>query len=255
MSHRYFIKLSYDGTNYHGWQIQPGDNTIQETLEKAFKTLLKENIDITGAGRTDAGVHAKEYYAHFDTLISPPELLNLNLVYKLNSILPYDIAVQEIFPVKADAHARFTAISRTYQYYICTKKDPFWHGRAWMLYQNPDMKKMIEASRLLLDYTDFSSFAKSNTQTKTNNCQLMSINWTKENHIIIFEIKADRFLRNMVRAIVGTIIDVGTDKISAVDFLTIINSKNRSLAGYSAPAHGLFLSEIEYPPEVFKFWQ
>ena len=252
VQNRYFIRISYDGTNYHGWQIQPGAITVQSTMEDALKLLLKNEISLTGAGRTDAGVHAKEFYAHFDSIIPPEELSKLNLSYKLNSILPNDIAVHEIFPVNCDSHARFDALSRTYHYYICIKKDPFWQGRAWMHYQVPEISLMQEATLKLFEFTDFSSFSKSNTQTKTNNCKIISARWVQNDHILKFEITADRFLRNMVRAITGTLVDVGLGKTTLDDFTNIIRSRNRSFAGYSAPAQGLYLVKIEYPETVFK---
>ncbi|MBS4013401.1 MAG: tRNA pseudouridine(38-40) synthase TruA [Bacteroidetes bacterium] len=249
LNHRYFIKLSYDGTNYHGWQKQPGDVTVQETLEEALNTILREDVNLTGAGRTDTGVHAREYFAHFDTKLSPEKIAKKNLVFKLNSILPKDIAIHEIFSVKNDAHARFDAISRTYHYQISTKKDPFLQGRAWINNRPLDIEKMQAATKLLFKHTDFTSFSKSNTQTKTNNCKIISAEWIKDEHLLIFKITADRFLRNMVRAIVGTLVDVGLGKISISDFDHIIKAKSRTKAGYSVPACGLFLEKIEYPAD------
>lgn len=251
MAHRYFIKLSYDGTNYHGWQVQPGEDTVQSTLEKALKTLLKEEISLTGAGRTDTGVHAKEFYAHFDTIKSQGEISKIDLVYKLNSILPDDIAIDNILPVNENAHARFDATERTYHYYICTRKDPFLLGKAWFYYRKPDIEKMNAAAKILYNYTDFTSFSKTNTQTKTNNCNIKNAHWIKEDQMLIFEITADRFLRNMVRAIVGTLVEIGLDKMPVEEIENIIRAKNRSSAGYSVPAHGLFLSGIKYPEEIF----
>ncbi len=251
VANRFFIKIAYKGTNYHGWQIQPGAITIQGTIDSALKILLKEDINTTGAGRTDTGVHASEFFAHFDTVKTIKEITDLNLTYKLNSILPNDISVHDIIPVKEDAHARFDAISRTYKYYISLQKDPFWIDSAWFFYSSLDMKKMQEATELLFDYQDFSSFSKSNTQVKTNNCKIISASWQQKDNILIFEITANRFLRNMVRAIVGTLIEVGMKKITRTDFQKIIKNKNRSNAGVSAPAQGLYLTNIEYPDDCF----
>jgi tRNA pseudouridine38-40 synthase len=250
LTYRYFIKLSYDGTNYHGWQKQPGDVSIQETIEDALKRILREDISLTGAGRTDTGVHAREYYAHFVSNLSVEKLLKKNLVFKLNSILPHDIAIDTIIPVKPDAHARFDAISRTYHYIISTKKDPFLTGKAWINNRPLDLGKMQSATKVLLKHNDFTSFSKSNTQTKTNNCKIISAEWSKEDNLLIFKITADRFLRNMVRAIVGTMIDVGLGKISESDLDNIIKAKSRKKAGYSVPACGLYLHEIIYSFEL-----
>jgi tRNA pseudouridine38-40 synthase len=250
VTYRYFIKLSYDGTNYHGWQKQPGDASIQETIEESLKRILREEISLTGAGRTDTGVHAREYYAHFDTKLSPEKIIKKNFIHKLNSILPHDIAIQEIIPVSPDTHARFDAISRTYQYIISTKKDPFLFGKAWMNNRPLDLEKMQSATKILFKHTDFTSFSKSNTQTKTNNCKIISTEWIKEDNLLIFKITADRFLRNMVRAIVGTMVDVGLGKISESDFDNIINAKSRTKAGYSVPACGLYLIKIDYPENI-----
>jgi tRNA pseudouridine38-40 synthase len=247
---RYFIKLSYDGTNYHGWQSQDNANTVQAELEKALSAILSDKIEVTGAGRTDTGVHAREYFAHFDhsQLLEKSELDNL--LYRLNAILPEDISAFYIFPVKNDTHARFSAISRTYKYYITRKKNPFFNKYSWNVIGKLDVIKMNEVSKILFEYIDFTSFSKLHTDVKTNNCKIMQAEWSEENNMIIFTIKADRFLRNMVRAIVGTLIDVGKGKISTEEFRNIIESKNRSEAGYSVPAKGLFLDKIEYPPDI-----
>ncbi len=251
MKNRYFIKLSYNGANYHGWQMQPGVDTIQSVIEAALKTLLKEDSKIMGAGRTDTGVHAKEFFAHFNSSILPTDIKKYNIAYKLNCILPGGIAIHEIIPVKENAHARFDALSRTYNYFICTKKDPFWQERAWFLFQEIDMQLVNEATEKLFDFSDFSSFSKTNTQTKTNICNIVSAQWEEKGHIIKFKITADRFLRNMVRAVTGTLVDVGLKKLSINDFVSIIESKNRCLAGVSAPAQGLYLTEVKYPASIF----
>lgn len=248
---RYFIKLSYKGTNYHGWQIQPNAITIQEVLNKAFTTILREEIELTGAGRTDTGVHALNYIAHFDSQTKNLEL-DSKLLFKINSFLPCDIVVHTIQKVNNDAHARFDAVSRTYNYYINYTKDPFLLETSYYYSQELDIVKMNEASKLLMDYTDFTSFSKLHTDVRTNNCKIIEANWIKDNHKIIFTISADRFLRNMVRAIVGTLFDIGRNKLSIDDFTHIIESKNRSDAGASAPAHGLFLSKIIYPENIYK---
>jgi tRNA pseudouridine38-40 synthase len=247
---RYFIQLSYLGTNYCGWQIQPNEPTVQEVLNTAFSTVLQEKIEITGAGRTDTGVHASYYVAHFD---SQNAFLHNDqkVLLKINGFLPIDIAVQKIVQVLPDAHARFNAISRTYNYFIHQQKDPFIVDTSWFVPYKLDMQKMNDACNLLLQFTDFTSFSKLHTDVKTNNCKIFNAQWIQDDYKLIFSIKADRFLRNMVRAIVGTMIDVGRGKINLEDFVQIIESKNRSEAGMSVPAHGLFLVDIEYPTEIF----
>ena len=243
--HRYFVKLSYKGTHFHGWQIQPNALTVQEVLQKAFSLLLKEDIAITGAGRTDAGVHAVNYTAHFET--SEPVNNIPDLIYKLNSFLSSDIAIHEIFPVKEDVHARFSALSRTYEYRIHQKKNPFLRETSLYVYEKLDFTAMNSVAKILFEYNDFTSFSKLHTDTKTNLCKIIRAEWIDRNEQKVFIIEADRFLRNMVRAITGTLLDVGRGKINENDFRKIIESKNRSSAGASAPAHALFLTEIKYP--------
>ena len=241
---RYFIKFAYNGTKYHGWQYQPNAISVQETLNKVFSTLLQEEIDIVGAGRTDTGVHASEMFGHFDT---DKEFDLENLKRRANSFLPKDIAVFKIIPVHIDAHARFDATSRTYHYHISTVKDVFSNDLAWFN-QNPlDVEAMNEAAKILLDFTDFECFSKSNTDVFTYNCKITEAYWKKENNQLIFTITADRFLRNMVRAIVGTLVNIGLHKITKKDFIAIIESKDRKKAGFSVPAQGLFLTKITYP--------
>jgi len=247
---RYFIRLSYFGTNYCGWQIQPNGPTVQDVLTKAFSTVLQENIEITGAGRTDAGVHASYFIAHFDS-INDNLHENNKLLLKINGILPIDIAVQEIFKVKADAHARFDATCRTYNYYIHQQKDPFLVETSWYFPYKLDIDKMNQAAEILCQFTDFTSFSKLHTDVKTNNCKIISAKWTIDDYKIVFTITADRFLRNMVRAIVGTIIEIGKGKINLEEFVQIIENKNRSEAGMSVPPYGLVLSGIEYPDTLF----
>lgn len=240
---RYFIKLAYNGTHYHGWQCQPNAASVQETLNKALSTLLNTEINIMGAGRTDTGVHAKEMYAHFDfeTKFEIP-----NLVHKLNSYLPKDIAIYEIIPVHEDAHSRFDATKRTYEYHINMVKDPFLQEQSWYFHQPLDVELMNEAAELLFNYTDFQSFSKVNTDVNTFDCTIFEASWKQEGKRLIFTISANRFLRNMVRSIVGTLINIGLNKITLADFNAIVISKNRDKAGFSVPAHGLYLTEIEY---------
>ena len=248
---RFFIQLSFKGTNYHGWQSQPNANTIQAEIEKALATLTNELTETTGAGRTDAGVHARNYIAHFDTdhnLAKDPA----DFAYKLNAILPGDISVHKIIPVIPDAHARYSAISRTYEYTISRVKDPFNPEFSWYYPLPLEFSAMNEASAVLKNFTDFTSFSKLHSDVKTNNCKVFEASWTIEDSKMVFTIKADRFLRNMVRAIVGTMIDIGKGRLKVFDLQNVIEGKNRSLAGFSVPAQGLMLCEIEYPEEVLK---
>ncbi len=245
---RYFIELSYKGTNYHGWQIQPNALTIQEILQKALSALLKNETEIIGAGRTDTGVHASYYIAHFD---SDSEIDINKTAYSLNKMVPYDIAINRIFQVKDEAHSRFSAISRTYKYYITLKKNPFTLETQTYIWGKLDVDLMNKACEILFQHIDFTSFSKLHTDTVTNNCSIIQAYWENGNNELIFTIKADRFLRNMVRAVVGTMLEVGRGKITLSDFNSIITSKNRSNAGVSAPAQGLFLYDIEYPSTIY----
>ena len=243
---RYFIQLSYLGTKYHGWQVQPNGVTVQELINKTFATILRENINVTGAGRTDTGVHASYFIAHFDS-----EKKNLHenkkLIYNLNSILPGDIAIQRIYLVKNNNHARFDAVSRTYKYYISRVKNPFRMDTSYLFTQSLNICKMNDACKELLKYENFTSFSKLHTHVKTNDCKIYSATWEDKENLLIFTIKANRFLRNMVRSIVGTMIDIGVEKTDIDRLRKIIEKKDRALAGMSAPAHGLFLTDIEYP--------
>ncbi|WP_281633310.1 tRNA pseudouridine(38-40) synthase TruA [Flavobacterium luteolum] len=240
---RYFIQFAYNGTHYHGWQIQPNASSVQETLNKAFSVLLNETISIMGAGRTDTGVHASEMYGHFDT----EKTLDIPvLVYKLNSYLPKDIAIFDIIPVRDDAHCRFDATKRTYEYHINTIKNPFLQELSWYVTQQLDVDLMNEAAQILLKHTDFQCFSKVNTDVNTFDCTIFEAYWKQENGKLIFTISANRFLRNMVRAIVGTLINIGLKKITLTDFENIIASKSREKAGFSVPAHGLYLTNIYY---------
>ncbi|MGB2430978.1 MAG: tRNA pseudouridine(38-40) synthase TruA [Flavobacteriaceae bacterium] len=240
---RYFIELSYKGTNYHGWQIQPDVNSVQEEITKAFETILQEKIQIVGAGRTDAGVHASQMFAHVDTT----KELTDQYIHKFNTILPNDIVIRAIKEVLDEKHARFDAISRSYEYRILIGRDPFLLETTWQIYKNKiQIDKMNKAAKILFQYEDFESFSKVKTDVKTFNCTIMRAEWRREGNQLIFYIKANRFLRNMVRAIVGTLLDVGLEKISIEDFRNIIESKKRSEAGLSVPAKGLFLTEVNY---------
>ena len=245
---RYFIYLSYDGTDYHGWQRQPNGISIQEVLEDTLTLVLRNKTEIVGAGRTDAGVHAKTMVAHLDTA----EPIAVNLQARLNNLLPKDIAIQDIKLVRDDAHARFDAIKRQYQYFFTTKKSPFNYRFATRIPTNIDFGKMNEAAQLLLTHDDFASFCKVHTDVKTTLCKVTEAKFIQNSDTDwIFQIEADRFLRNMVRAIVGTLLEVGTGKLSISDFQQIIEAKNRCAARQSAPPQGLFLTQIEYPLEVF----
>jgi tRNA pseudouridine38-40 synthase len=244
---RYTLQLSYNGTRYFGWQRQPNEISVQEVIEKALSTVLREEIAVVGAGRTDTGVHASFFVMHFDVSneIQEPE----KLVYHLNRFLPEDIAIQKIRKVDDNFHARFSAISRTYKYYISTEKNPFQTETSFQYTGVLDVEKMNDAAQLLFEFRDFTSFSKLHTDVKTNNCKIVQAEWTKENRQLVFTIKADRFLRNMVRAIVGTLLEVGKGKLTVYDFRKIIELKNRGIAGTSVPAQGLFLADIEYPEE------
>lgn len=268
---RYFIELSFDGTNYHGWQIQKNAVSVQEVLNEKLSVILREPIETTGCGRTDTGVHAREFFAHFDaekSIVDGPWSMDKNkdevitnrkeasmdyglstmdnFLRSVNSILPKDIAVKRIFAVAPDAHARFDAKLRTYEYHIHFNKDPFKNGYSWELRDQPDLALMNKAAGIIKEYTDFSCFSKSNTQVKTNICKISAAEWLVCGDGIIFRISADRFLRNMVRAIVGTLIMVGKKEIEPEAVREIIESKNRSKAGMSVPACGLYLTEVVY---------
>ncbi len=244
---KYFIEFSYNGKAYHGWQNQPNAISVQEVLEQALSTLLQCDISVMGAGRTDAGVHASQMFAHFNV---ERDLDVEDLVYKLNSFLPKDIAISDVFLVQAEAHARFDALSRTYRYKIATSKNVFDYDFAYQLQLPLDIEVMNEACKILFQYKDFQCFSKSNTDVKTYNCVIKEAYWTKKSNELIFTITADRFLRNMVRAIVGTMVNIGLGKLRPEDLHDIISSKNRSKAGFSVPAHGLFLEEIKYPESI-----
>ena len=248
MMQRYFAELSFKGTRYFGWQRQPGQISVQEVLERTFSVFLRHPVAVTGAGRTDTGVHAAYYVAHFETEDLPFDLSDL--VYKLNRFLPEDIALHRIWPVPADAHARFSARSRTYKYFISRVKDPFLVETAIPYLLPLDMKKMNEAAAVLLQCDDFTSFSKLHTDAKTNICKVSEAVWTAHGNQLVFTITADRFLRNMVRAIVGTLMEVGKGRMTPKEFEQVILRKNRCAAGTSVPAQGLFLTGIAYPEDI-----
>ena len=246
---RYFLIISYCGTKYHGWQRQPNSSSIQETIEDAISLILKQKILLVAAGRTDAGVHAVKMFAHFDAKITKE--IEFKLVNLLNSFLDFNISVKKLFKVNKSAHARFDAVSRTYKYKICFHKDPFEHERCLLLKKNINFKQIKKASEILLNHQDFKSFSKTRSDVKNYICNISRADWKLKDDRAIFTITANRFLRNMVRAIVGTLIKVGENKISVEDFNNIISERNRKKAGFSVPACGLYLVNVEYPDNIF----
>lgn len=240
---RYFIHLAYNGASYCGWQTQPELPTVQLTLEQALSTLLRQKVAVVGCGRTDTGVHASDFYAHFDA----GNVETQQLVFKLNNILPPDIAIYDIFPVAQNAHARFDATARTYQYHVSQERLPFRQGQYCRIYYKPDIDLMNEAARVLMEYEDFTSFAKLHTQVKTNICHLSVAQWEESAGEYVFTIRSNRFLRNMVRSVTGTLLDVGRGKLTIEGLREIIEKKDRCAAGVSMPACGLFLTKVEYP--------
>lgn len=243
-NYRYFVEFAYNGTRYHGWQFQPNAISVQEDMNKAFSKILKQDINLLGAGRTDTGVHASHFVAHFDLADEPQDIENI--IFKLNRFLSHDIRIDRICRVPDNLHARFSAKSRTYKYIISREKSAFMHDFSWNIWFKMDYELMQEASRILLDYSDFTSFARLHTDTKTNLCEIRIAEWNKEDNFWIFTIQADRFLRNMVRSVVGTLVDIGCGKLTKDEFRKIIEAKDRSLAGQSAPPQGLFLAHIDY---------
>ena len=243
---RFFLEIAYDGSAYHGWQTQPNATAVQEKLDKALHTFLRETVETVGAGRTDTGVHAKQLFVHFDSnhekLVNQPE----RCVHSINALLPFDISVQRVIEVDKEAHARFDATERSYEYHIHFHKDPFLINKSWLLRDIPDMEKMNLAAEKLIGTKDFECFSKSNTQVFTNICTITEAKWVKNDRGIVFHITANRFLRNMVRAIVGTLLEVGIKgkPISYID--DVLASKSRSQAGTSVPAHGLYLTKVAY---------
>lgn len=248
--HRYFLYLSYDGTRYHGWQIQPNGISVQQVVQNALSTILRTPVSVTAAGRTDAGVHALLMPAHFDV---PSPIDSALLTDKLNRLLPPDVATLRILPVTPKAHARFDAISRTYHYYVHFHKSPFLHTHSLRLFKMLNFERMNQAAALIPQYSDFTSFSKVDTDTKTNICHIMRAVWIELHpDEWRFEIEADRFLRNMVRAIVGTLIEVGRERMTIQDFCNIIERRDRRIAGQSMPAHALFLVNVTYPAKCFE---
>lgn len=247
---RFFIFISFKGTSYHGWQLQPNAVTVQKTVDEALGFILGSRTSTTGAGRTDTGVHARIFCAHFDSKNSDLHKNN-NLIFKLNRFLPRDISVTSIRKVMPDAHARFSANSRTYKYFISRSKDPFNDDSSWFIHGDLDIESMNRASELLLKHSDFTSFSRLHSGSKTNLCKIYQADWEQSDNLLIFTIRADRFLRNMVRALVGTMTEIGRGRITTKGFEEIILAKERSSAGMSAPAKGLFLTDIEYPEEIF----
>ena len=245
------MHLAYNGTAYHGWQRQLNAPSVQEELEKCLSLKIGYPVSLTGCGRTDTGVHARSFYAHFELENEIPSEGKDQFLQGLNMFLPSDIAVFDLIPVKADANARFDATSRTYQYFISRTKDPFSIQTAYHVFGALNIEAMQEAADLLLEYDDFTSFSKLHSQTKTNLCKIYEASWSTTHTMLVFKISANRFLRNMVRAITGTLLDVGKGKLGVEDFRHIIEAKNRGKAGFSVPAHGLFLEEISYPEELF----
>lgn len=253
MMARYFLTLSYNGSDFNGWQAQLNTpHTVQQVLEEKLSMLLREKITLTGCGRTDTGVNARNYIAHFDSLDLSLAKKKKDWIHKFNNILPDSIVVSDIKPVIENAHARFHATQRVYNYYLAQTKDPFRKAFTWYVYGELDFELMNTAAAFLLEYNDFTSFSKLNTQNKTNNCRITRAAWHKcGEHEWRFTISSDRFLRGMVRAIVGTLVLVGKNKISLQQFRQIIESKNRNVAGMNAPANALFLAGIKYPEEVY----
>ncbi len=245
---RYFISLAYHGAAYHGWQRQPGAISVQEAIEERMKLLLRQEVCLVTAGRTDAGVHARKTFAHFD---GPPDLDTDWLTHRLNSFLPADIAVRYVLPMPAGAHARYDAVQRTYNYLIIDRKDPFLADRAWRLSALPDVERMNRAAEILFQYKDFQSFSKVKTDVKTFLCRIDEAKWERRGkHELVFRISADRFLRGMVRALVGTMVEIGQGKREVGDMHRILQARDRRAAGPAAPAKGLFLTDVRYKPQL-----
>lgn len=252
MNPRYFLHFAYKGTHFHGWQVQKNTaETVQQVMQEKLSLLLHEKIELLGCGRTDTGVHAREFYAHFDSEKKDLHDEKHQWLYKMNRCLPKDISVFAILPVADNASARFSAFARTYFYNIHQKPDPFLNETSWFLYGKLDIEQMNKAAEIILRTSDFESFTKGNNNHKHFVCKIYEAVWKKEDDKIVFTIRANRFLRNMVRALVGTMVDVGTGKITLEEFEKISRSGNRGQAGTSVPAQGLHLAKIEYPEEIF----
>lgn len=249
MMQRYFIEIAYNGKNYHGWQVQPNAISVQAVLNDCLTKLLNDEIHVIGAGRTDSGVHAKQLFAHFDLVKKVKDITQF--LSRLNSFLPNDIVAKSLQEVGVEAHARFDATARTYEYFVSQQKNPFQKDLSYLVYKPINIEVMNLVARRLFDFKDFTSFSKLDTQTKTNNCKIMQAYWEERDGLLVFTIQADRFLRNMVRAIVGTLLEVGLGKMTEDEFIKVIESKDRSNAGASVPAHALYLIEVSYPKNFF----
>ncbi len=249
---RFFIELAYKGTRYHGWQIQPHSTSVQGVIQDALQTLTRCDIKLTGAGRTDAGVHASQMYAHFD-MEDAWEGGEREMLRRLNAFLPDDIVIYDLFEVSPDAHARYDALERSYEYRIQPGKNPFNKEFTWQIYSSfPDLEPMNRAAELLLQEDDFKAFSRTGTDVHTYICDVRKAEWGRRGDLLIFHISADRFLRNMVRAVVGTLVDVGRGRMSIEEFRDVIHSRDRSRAGASAPAQGLFLTGVQYDFEAIR---
>lgn len=247
---RFFLELAYFGEAYCGWQVQPNGVSVQQTLEHALGVLSRTSIGITGQGRTDAGVHALQSFAHFDVETPPYDLEQW--VYKLNAFLPADIAVKRIIPVTADAHARFSALGRSYKYVIGTEKDPFWQHRAWFVYRQLHVGRMREAAQHLMGKHDFTSFSSTRSDTEGRDCTITQLELLPQGNQLHLHISADRFVMNMVRTITGTLVEVGLGKRSPDEIPALLQQKDRRVAGENAPAHALYLREVKYPEHIFR---
>ncbi len=245
---RFFLDISYKGTNYHGWQIQPNALTVQEVLQDGMSKILKNKVEVVGSGRTDTGVHAVQQPVHFDFDL---EMSKEDILHKLNGVLPQDIAANSIREVKPEVHARFDATERAYQYFINQSKSPFYENQSYQYTFDVDVQLMNEAAQNLLGEHDFESFSKVKTEVNTFLCTISKAVWFATDKQLIFEVRANRFLRGMVRALVGTLLDVGRGKLTAQDFVNIIEAKDRSKAGRAVPPHGLFLTEVHYPEDIY----
>ncbi len=250
MHYRYFIKLAYNGARYHGWQIQQNAMTVQQVITDAVRLMWMKDFKMIGCGRTDTGVNATEFYAHFDLPEEKSRQELKDLVHRLNRYLPQDIVIFSIFSVPAELHSRYDAISRTYEYHIHTRKDPFLNSASWFVHNKLDFELMNKGGEVIMEYEDFTSFSKFNEKRKTNLCSIFYARWHKDDHRLIFRITANRFLHDMVRAIVGTLVDLGHHRITIEDLRNIIEEKNRCSAGESVPAKGLYLSRVEYPIDL-----
>ncbi|MCG9910319.1 MAG: tRNA pseudouridine(38-40) synthase TruA [Flavobacteriales bacterium] len=246
---RYFIELSYLGDNYCGWQIQPNGMTVQKTVEKALSTILRSPIKITGQGRTDSGVHALKSFAHFD--VSGLQMETELLVFKLNSLLPFDISIHNIVPVSDEAHARFSALSRSYRYIYCLRKNPFYHKRSWHIFKPLNLELMNSSTGYILGTHDFTSFSSAKSDTENRICMVKQFEFTQENDFIYLDITADRFVMNMVRTLAGTFAEIGLGKRLPEELPALLESKNRQTTGENAPPYGLYLKDVKYPEHIF----